>query len=169
MRFSVCGSPVRWALLSSLMVLGAVGCGSKTATVSGKVTLNGEPLKGGNVTFARSDGQPTVSSPIGEDGSYKAENVPVGTANVCVETKSLNPALTLPKMAGNKPAGPLVNKPSDPNVKLPEGYNPDKSGTGSKVHLYVAIPDKYADPKTTDITYEVKSGKQEKTIELTNK
>jgi hypothetical protein len=169
MRFFLCGRPIRWALLlACVTVFCAVGCGRKAATVSGKVTFNGEPLKGGNVTFARNDGKPSISGRIEEDGSYKLENVPVGTTKICVETKSLNPAAaTGPKQIGaGGGGGPMVNKPP-PDANVPAGYDPEKNASGGKAKFYVAIPEKYGDPSTTDLSYDVKPGNQEYTIPLT--
>ncbi len=60
----------RWgALLVLLVPLGMSGCGG-TGSVSGKVSYKGQLLKGGNVTFISSEGKPTVSASIQEDGSY---------------------------------------------------------------------------------------------------
>jgi len=171
MRFSLYGSPVRrlLLLLSFVTLLGAVGCGKQTATVSGKVTIDGEPLKGGNVTFTRNDGKPTTYAVIAADGSYKMENVPVGNVKVCVETKSLKPAQAPSLRPGGGGAGgpPIVNKPPQ-GSDLPKDYDPNKQNV-SNADLYVPIPDKYSDPAQTDLQYEVKSGSQEHAIQLTKK
>jgi hypothetical protein len=180
MRYFMRSSPKRWALLLSfLIMLFAVGCGRKTGTVTGTVTIDGEPLKGGNVTFARNDGQTTMSGTINEDGSYKVENVPVGTVKVCVETKSMNPALASGGVnrPGARPGGGMggpppgvahENKPPE-GAKVSEHYVPRTQGDNSTVARYVAIPDHYADPTTTDLTYEVKRGPQDHPITLHKK
>src|SRR3954471_22605789 len=67
------------------------GCGESTADVSGKVTYQTKPLKGGNITFISQSGKQSISTTINEDGSYKASKVPSGEVKICVETETLNP------------------------------------------------------------------------------
>ena len=63
------------------MLVLAVGCSKKGPTdklvpVSGKVSLDGTPLKMGQVLFTPDKGNPTKLAPmgqIGEDGSYTAQ------------------------------------------------------------------------------------------------
>src|SRR5688572_10066181 len=81
-------------LLSSLL---ANGCGRSSAKVSGQVFYNGELLKGGNVTFVSTEGKPSVSTHINEDGTYTLERAPTGKVKICVETESLNPKKTKAK------------------------------------------------------------------------
>jgi hypothetical protein len=70
-------------LMGGMMLLSLVGCGPQTATVTGKVTVNGEPLKAGNVQFQSAAGL-AIDAPIQPDGTYTAANVPVGTAQVLI-------------------------------------------------------------------------------------
>jgi hypothetical protein len=60
------------------------GCGG-TGDVSGKVTLDGTPLPGGLVTIYDSQGK-NPSSMIAADGSYYLAGVPVGKADLVIET-----------------------------------------------------------------------------------
>ena len=73
---------VRYAV--SVLWLGivvlAAGCGEKTGKVSGKVTLNGQPLKGGTVTFEGSKGG--VSGMVSSEGTYSIPNAPVGAVKI---------------------------------------------------------------------------------------
>jgi hypothetical protein len=61
----------------------AAGCSgsSGVGTVSGKVTLDGEPLKEGVVRFVPVDGKGQTASGIVTDGTFTA-TVPVGTMRV---------------------------------------------------------------------------------------
>jgi hypothetical protein len=74
-------------LVLALAVAGALGCGSKTGKVRGKVTLNGTPVPGGTITFIPDRGKQTGGI-IAEDGTYIVANVPVGEAKVTVEPAS---------------------------------------------------------------------------------
>jgi hypothetical protein len=58
-------------VLGSALVLGAAGCGPRSAVVSGLVTLDGAPLTTGEVHFfpVAGDGQ-TAAANIGTDGRY---------------------------------------------------------------------------------------------------
>lgn len=66
------------ALLVSALILPAAGCGTgpyKTAPVSGRVTLDGKPLRGATVAFSRAvpDGMkapPAAQGVTDDDGSY---------------------------------------------------------------------------------------------------
>jgi len=70
--------------LAFVVVLLAVGCGSRTGDVSGKVLYKGKPLSGGSVTFFHSKG--ASSSRIDNDGSYTVFKVPVGEAKITVQS-----------------------------------------------------------------------------------
>jgi hypothetical protein len=139
-------------LLALALPLSLAGCGgSALATVSGKVTYQGAALKGGKVIFVRSDGKPGATAYIGEDGVYTIDKVPAGKVTVCVETASLNPARfsRIPKNM-NLPAN-APNRPPD---------------TEKMAKRFVPIPAKYADPKTSNLTYNVESGQQKNDIDL---
>jgi hypothetical protein len=138
------------ALLLLSLGLGAAGCGS-AASVSGKVSYKGAPVKGGTVTFYNASNW-TGTSPIGADGSYKIDKVPSGTVKITVETKSAKPN----PMASRMPKPPK-DAPVPPGSMYEGGGDPDR---------YVAIPDKYADKEQSGLTYDVKSGSQEHPIEL---
>src|SRR5262245_47013894 len=79
----------------TLLVLLAVmtsGCGPGVGTVSGKVFYQGKVVKGGNVTFVSSEGRPSLSATINEDGSYSVPKITAGAVKICVDTKSVNPS-----------------------------------------------------------------------------
>ena len=121
MRFgtTLCGFGT-YCFLSLVVALGATGCGSSTGSVAGKVTLNGQPLKGGNVTFV---GKESFAASIQEDGTYNVPRLLAGEYKVCVETESLKPKNALAMMPGmnNKTA---KAKPLDAGTNVPEGYKP---------------------------------------------
>src|SRR5262249_35792071 len=58
------------------------GCGKKGATVTGRVTFDGDPVEAGYITFNPDDGKGTaVGAPI-RGGKYKAMDVPLGRYRV---------------------------------------------------------------------------------------
>ena len=135
--------------------LAAVGCGSSTGTISGKVSYKGAPLKGGYVTFYTKDKKVTRPGEIQEDGSYKIEKMPTGEALICVDTSTLKP----PTQAHNIPTySPPKGQQLPPRYKL--------SNNEEKAKRYVEIPSQYADPDKSKLTYTVKGGSQEYDIKL---
>jgi hypothetical protein len=120
-----------------LITLGLFGCGSKPGSVSGKVTYQGKPLTSGLVIFIDKDGRVSQPAGIEVDGSYVADNVPLGPVAVCVETHPLS--------GGD--GGP--NAPQDqPRPR------------------YVPLPAKYKDAKQSGLTLDVKPGPNVYDIEL---
>jgi hypothetical protein len=134
------------------------GCGSSTGTVSGKVTYNGKPLKGGSVTFFVSGAKPDrVSAEIDRDGKYTAYNVPAGKAIVTVDTDRLNPK----NIKGKRYSPP-------PGVAAPKGFNEGKGGVSPEeaAERFVEIPSKYSKEDESGLTCEVKGGAQPHDIDL---
>lgn len=73
------------AALSLLAVL-AAGCGPKgtdTVKVSGKVTMEGEPISMGTISFVAADGNTPSGGGVIKDGAYTAQ-VPPGEKVVLV-------------------------------------------------------------------------------------
>lgn len=131
--------------LAALLVLVCWGTGAsaedapaKTATVTGKVTFRGQPLPRGTVAFHPEKGKP-IKAKLQEDGTYEAKKVPVGKVRLTVETESLKPAPRKPPAPGGKPPAPPAPAPAG---------------------KYIPIPVKYADPRTSGLTLDVKEGKQ---------
>src|SRR5262249_27233111 len=96
-----------------------------------------------------------VSVLINEDGTYRADKVPVGEAKVSVVTSYM-------KTEGFAGKGP-------PKYDVPEGkesnYKPGGAASDN-AKRYVWIPDKYADPSHSGLQLTVKSGSQVYNIPL---
>jgi hypothetical protein len=71
---------------------------------------------------------PSAQDFIGEDGRYKLQNVPLGEVTIAV------------------------------NVKAGDGNNMSKHMAGKAVPRTIFIPEKYTDPKTSDIKTKVEKG-----------
>jgi len=141
-------------LLPCVAALALTGCGSGVGTISGKVTVNGVPLKGGSITFVSTEGKRSVTTSIGEDGRYTAERVPAGNVKVCVETEFLNPR----GKTGTFTYGP----PKD--MQAPSNYLKSTPTDTSK--LYVPISLVYANAESTPLEYKVVRGDQEYDVPL---
>ena len=124
------------------------GCGSKTGTVSGKVTYKDKPVPGGTVTFLV-DGKHTATSPIGTDGSYSIEKVPVGPAKIGVAP---------PPPAARLPGGKMM----DPSKF---GSSAEKPAAGPTTKPFT-LPPQYLNPNKSGLDYTVTGGKQEHDIPL---
>jgi hypothetical protein len=153
-----------FALIASALTL--AGCSRQIGSVTGTVKYQGKALKGGNVTFISTEGQPSASGQIKEDGSYSVPKLTAGSYKVCVETDSLKPpkATAGPKMSIPKGAGKI-----DPNTPVPEGYkpsNPAEMAVVKNAKLYTPIPPQYADPDKTDLSFTSNGSSQEFPIEL---
>ncbi len=74
-------------------VAAATGCGKTTATVSGSVTFNGEPVKSGGINLFPLDGKGAPSGALIENGRYKVVEVMPGEKTV---------QLTAPVLLGNQ-------------------------------------------------------------------
>jgi len=122
-------------------LIGVSGCGPKDTknSVSGKVTLNGEPVDG-IVAFVGSDNK-EVTGPTKPDGSYEIIGAPVGQVKIIVKRlpNANKPTVAPPKDA---PAMPSTNNGVPPPVK-------------------------YGATTTSDLSFEVKKGKQIYDIKLT--
>jgi len=159
-------------LISVLMVLPAValiafssGCGGPSGgavSVQGKVTYKGQPVTGGKITLYPKGKEEGFTLGIDGDGNFAAGDMPkdmVGTVTVAVDTKELKDAPTSdpgdPDQIGKTTkAGPKMAKP-DKAAGMPA------IGKQGKRAVYVQIPPKYADPKTSGLTLEIKAGKND--------
>ena len=93
--------------------------------VSGRVTLDGQLLRGGSITFTSKENlilSKTIS--INSDGSYRTDRAPTGKSGVSVDTESLQ--------FGN--AAAYVPIPSKYNSAATSGFEVDlKSGENENV------------------------------------
>lgn len=100
-----------WITISSLLVL-ALGCGpdlGRPATVTGKVTVDGQPLDGSTVAFHCTGGLPaecrTVRAVTDSTGAYTITKVYPGSYSVTViETATVSGGGALPQDPGMQKA-----------------------------------------------------------------
>lgn len=167
--------PVAMGAAALAFLAFAAGCGTNNSgsSLSGKVTYKGEPVTGGFIKLY-SDTAPAVGGAdntlrimIKPDGTVVATNVPAGTMRVAIETESA-------KGAGGPAIDPRTGLPAGmpAGMKPPADYDPSKfssqAGQAANQTKYVAIPPKYADPKASGLTWDVKEGANKKDFDLTD-
>jgi hypothetical protein len=134
-----------------------IGCGSSSASpgrLSGKVTVNGDPVTGGSLSIHTDKG--SILAPISTSGTYSVTDLPVGEWKVTVDTEMLNPKHKKPKDYGGK-KGAMGPMPKD--MKPPGAA----SGEGN----YVEIPARYQRKDSTELSVTVTAGSQTKNFEMT--
>jgi hypothetical protein len=124
-------------LLGVALVLIAAGCSSDNkARVTGKVTINGNPVGGAKVVFIDSAAQ-GVPAQFGtvtkDDGTYEVHQIDPGSYKVTVKKLVPRPGVKVPE-----------------NTPL-EMLEADGRATNS-------LPAKYADVKTTDLSATINPG-----------
>jgi hypothetical protein len=127
---------IRWAggLLAALLAAGCSG-GTKMADVTGTVTVDGKPAEQGSISFIPVDGKtPTAGGEIRAGGKYSAR-VPLGKMKV---------EIRVPRQVGTKK---LYDDPDNPNSPVAPIFEE-------------TLPEKYHN--NTELSYEVKPGKNEK-------
>lgn len=128
-----------WSCFLSLLITVA-GCGGNPATVSGVVTMDGQPLQRGKVGFTPTSGGLQAMGQIDSDGSYELST-------------NLKPGLQV----GEYQATVISTEPgiADPNGGPPM---PGKS----------LIPRRYARTSTSDLNFTVERGSNVIDIELSS-
>jgi hypothetical protein len=127
------------------------GCGRSTATVEGRVTRNGRPVRGA-VWFINEQNNRKLDAPIEPDGSYRLEGAPAGEVKVTVVPPFMD---SPPPPAGQakqppRPAAPLTEADKimlDPNASQQQSLRDT-----------VLPPDRYANLKTSGLSTTLKSG-----------
>lgn len=122
------------------------GCGGGGGSVSGTVTLDGNPLKGGVVTFHPVAGGASAIGAVSKDGTYEVAignelGLPPGEYIVTVDAAET--VTSEPGLAGGPP------KPPPPPKRI--------------------TPDKYANKDTSDLRATVKTGSNKIPLELTSR
>ena len=127
---------VGWLIVTPLVL---AGCGSRFATVAGKVTVDGHSANSGRVFLRSPDGKSVVVAYIMPDGAYQAMDVPLGPKKITVT------ALTRLERDKLKRSG-----------KFKKSDAPESSA--ARRGPFVPIPAKYEDPDGSGLTTTVQSG-----------
>lgn len=114
---------------AATLLISLSGCSGAGGTVAGRVTVDGQPLTKGNISFAPEKEGPAAIGTIDGSGNY---NLQVGTIN------SIPPGKYKVTVVAVEPIPPIPGQPEAPPKLL--------------------TPPKYNNPTTSDLTAEVKPG-----------
>ncbi len=107
------------ALLGATFVWGCGG--DKLPTVKGKVTLDGQPLENGAISFVPADGATATAGGVITNGEYSIE-VPPGPKKV---------EITASKVVGQRPA--YEGDPNSPMIDITESIIPPRYNTQTEL------------------------------------
>lgn len=144
------------------------GCGPGRGSVTGKVTHGGKVVQSGSVILSGSDGTAVVAV-IEPGGEFKAAGVTAGEVKVGVSSPAPEEAVAAKAAAGRgdgSKGAPVAAAKGGPPVIAPAGGKgkaaaPPKSADPK----WFPIPDKFADPQTSGLVIQVRSG--ENAVEVT--
>lgn len=109
-----------WVVVASIVL---AGCGKQEqvipnrAIVVGTVTIDGQPIQGGSISFtSEADPAVRITTSLRTGGRYRTDRAPIGKCQVSIETESV--------LSGNAAA----------YVKIPAKYNePSTSGLTAEI------------------------------------
>lgn len=120
-------------LAVALFAVALVGCGPSIGSVTGTVTVNGQPATGGIISFVSADGKGApVTVEIQAGGQYSAQGIVAGAKQV---------QISIPVVVGKRPE---FNGPGAPMVEITDE----------------SIPAKYN--SETELTFDLKPGANQK-------
>ncbi|HEX4413715.1 MAG TPA: hypothetical protein VH107_08805 [Lacipirellulaceae bacterium] len=114
---------------SSFLLLGLLtGCSADTkhGAVTGTVSLDGQPIKSGNIRFDPADGRTATADATITDGKFSA-TVPPGEKRV---------SITAPRVVGKKK---VYETPNSPTVDLTEEMLPKRYNAQSELKATVKL------------------------------
>jgi hypothetical protein len=119
----------------ALLLIVTSGCGGSSASISGNVTYNGEPVGDGSITFIPVDGKgPSVGSPI-ETGHYQVDSITPGPKLVRVEAyKKIHFALNSEEMAKKAVANKVLGDGSG-LIESADLISPHAEGNNTKITI----------------------------------
>jgi len=136
------------------------GCGGPgKGDVSGVVTIKGEPISVGRISFLSQVDKQEVFSAYLVRGKYTIKDCTAGPVTISVESFEPPDPATL---KGTK--GKTTMRPKD-NVKMERPPELEELASGPKLK-FVPIPQKYSNPESSGLTYEVQTGPQTHDIVL---
>jgi hypothetical protein len=143
--------------LMGLALVCACGCGTayndglnRGGELSGVVTLDEKPLGGGRVECYSENGKYSAMGNINAEGKYTIKEPPLGACKLVVKTSYLKDSKVTPPKAGKDNPG------GSAGMVIPDDV-------GFK---YTAIPAKYEELATTDLTVTLVKGNQPHDIKL---
>jgi hypothetical protein len=154
----------------------AIGCGPAKGKVTGSVTLDGQPLPAGTITFHPNKGI-SVAGEI-TDGQYTVAGVPAGDAKVTVDTSAIKgeaDALgagnrNMAKSMGRMPRGGQIPPEAKEALEKEKQRSDEMAQKATELKAkYRKIPDKYTKEDESGLTAQVKSGSNSFEFSLSSK
>jgi hypothetical protein len=142
---------MRSNLLTAVFLAGtfcAMGCSTTPPSLSGKVTYKGTPVPAGSIVLHSKEGAKTYTGSIQPDGTFTITGAPHGTMVVTVDNKWLKSGAQQEGTQGVDPKMLEKMMPKDQGLK------------------YLPIPEKYADPKTSPLVWEITTSRESKDFDL---
>jgi len=154
-------------------VLVGLGCGPSvnpgvSGRVSGALTYKGQPIKAAVMNFHSPQGI-AYAALVASDGTYAAEDIGIGEMIVTVETESLKKNQAAVSSTSKDFAARMAMNQS--SMRRNEGGGGGANSAAPPpppVDLYIKIPAKYSNPKTSPLTVTLKAGRQVQNIDLTD-
>jgi hypothetical protein len=143
-----------------------LGCSSGNpnapARVTGTVKYNGQPVKAGQLTFHTPEGT-AYGAQLNTDGTYTATDLPAVDMVVTFDTEYLN------KDRKVEVKGAKAQKDMDRRMKeMNSGRQAPTDAGVQATTLYVKVPAKYADKKTSPLKVTLTRGSNSYDVELTD-
>ncbi len=120
-------SAVTLVALAGLLLV-STGCGN-SASVSGKVTYNGQPVKVGSITFLPADGQGPSAGGVITDGAYQIEGMTPGEKNVEIKSAPDVPVIRTSQESADMAAAGVQPAPAK------QSFPPEAQGTKQTVTI----------------------------------
>jgi hypothetical protein len=141
-----------WIFLASVCLLAGCGSSDNRVSISGTVELDGKPLGGATLGFITEAGSSMSSASTSPEGKFFAK-VAAGVNKVSVSKPDPN--------AAPHTAVPDEQTLSPTDSEMAKLRAMPKPKTG--------LPDRFADPKTSGLQFDIKSGMEPLSISLTSK
>jgi hypothetical protein len=139
----------------SLVALLLAGCGPKrpkTGTVSGKVSYKGQPVNGAALLlYPAAGGSTAITVGVNQEGEFHIVDVPAGEYKIVVQGT-----------AGAQQVDPRLLKSMPPEKQAEVKEKLSHMNTPPTIRF----PDKYKDPKTTDLKVTVTDKDQSMDLDL---
>jgi len=148
---------------AGLLVLGCGKSGSHGSSISGTLTYKAKPVPGGTLLF-HANGKAFQAS-LSADGSYSVPDLPPGDYIVTIDTRHLKDVVG-PEGMMAKMASQFSGDVSEKSMPMNKELSKAKEMRKDTPPQYRAIPDKYADAKTSGLKVTVESGSNTKELEL---
>jgi hypothetical protein len=151
-------------VLGPLLLFVVVGCDAPRGRVHGVIKWNGQPLAGAIVTFFDSTNA-TRTADTGADGAYAIDGIVHGTVRVSVQIPPPRPR-PRPDPGPGKAGNNFGREQARAEDAAKFGRLPDPPPPTAAPPAPGGLPARYGDPKTSELSFDLKSVDQEYSVDL---